>query len=199
MSASGNNSPNPAGWNREQLLALLDQVIADSREVLAAAERSFARQAAYTEKLILLDGGTLTLTFTALADVGSRISAGHYMSDSRELFWAWSLLIGAIVSCIFAQKLALTSASNWMVAQHSKVAMMRQKEIPKMLQLLEPGLLTTQKADEVLAGLDQHAKEASPQLRMAVILAFSAEAFTVSAFVLLLAFMKANMSVFFGG
>jgi hypothetical protein len=191
--------PKLPAWNREELLRLADQIIIDGREVLAAAERSFARQAAYTEKLILLDGGTLTLTFTALAAIGAKFSVGNCMADSGELFWAWSLLIGAIISCALALKLTLVSASNSIVAQHSKLAIIRQKGISQMLKLLGSGHLTAEKADEFIATLEQHIKKASPQLGMSITLVYFAEALTVTAFILLLLFMKANMRVFFGG
>jgi hypothetical protein len=53
----------------------------------------------FAEKLLLLDGGTITVTFTAIGIIGSRVSVAQ-VNYTFLLFGAWWLLLCSMALCI---------------------------------------------------------------------------------------------------
>ncbi|MGA8043271.1 MAG: hypothetical protein WCA37_10740, partial [Terracidiphilus sp.] len=175
------------------LRALLDQVIADQQSLSNLRERMYERQITYAGRLLFLDGATITLTFTALSAFGAKLVHGHGLSQAPQLFWAWSLLISAMILCIVAQRINLSTSVGSGAASHGRILMQRVglgvgivqaiagPEVASTAPRLEDGLLETVE------------KKVNRWDRVHDWVLLAAEAFTVVAFVLLLFFMEANI------
>jgi hypothetical protein len=169
------------------------------RDLIAAVERASERRLEYTGRLMLLNGGTLTLTFTALGVVVSKLGPGHQVVSLRILFWAWSLLIASMASCIVSQKFNVQATGDFTVANLGKLAMSRMS-----------GVIQAAKEFVVLEGAEEgHSRvmgdftrlNSTNQVwsRLSTLFLFGSELSTICAFVLLLLFMKANVVLAFGG
>lgn len=157
------------------------QLLDAFRELLAASERVYDRQLSYAEKLLLLDGGTLTLTFTALGVVAAHLAPGHPAVHPVELYLAWSLLVSAMICFIAAQKCTLT-LGNALLFNYAQILTANVKRIP------------TINSDEFVTIMSKLKVSQNAKFwgGISSYLLFIGEAFTISAFSLLLLFLEAN-------
>jgi hypothetical protein len=181
----------------EKLKRLLEQaelLREDAREIMAAAERVSERQTEYAGKIMLLDGGTLTLTFTAIGAIEAKLTPGHHLTGLHHLFLAWSLLISSMIWCIASQKLLLASAGGVTMANHVKMILTRLGRVAR--EVKELGLEGSQ-IDPQLEKVTKSDRKHVLWERFAHIFLFLAETSIIVAFILLFFFLRANVSTNF--
>jgi len=181
---------------RKGILAEVKQIRdEDLPELLTIADSAFERATAYAGRLMLLGGGTITLTFTAIGAIESKLPAGHHLTHLRELFWAWSLLIVSMTCCIGSQKFLLAAGSEFMVNYLGKILLMRVSHVAQAA--TEFGHVSTldKDASPVVQKMKKSEKTNAFRGRLGGIALIVAEGATVVAFVLLLLFMQANIKL----
>jgi hypothetical protein len=172
---------------------LADLVVSDMQKVYESEERDHERQTAYVGRLMFLDGATITLTFTALGVIGTKLPAGHGFVNTSELFWSWSLLIWSMIFSIVSQKILLFASAEFAALGHGRIMESRMARIrTSMNPLLKTAVMAA--ASKLSNGfLDSAQKRISRWKGFGKWVLFVAEASTIAAFVLLLFFMEANV------
>ncbi|HEY3987927.1 MAG TPA: hypothetical protein VGM02_01430 [Acidobacteriaceae bacterium] len=90
--------PEPTTGQAERVAAIFRDMITHLSTLHSGSDKRYASQLAYMDRIILLAGGTLTLTFTVVAAIGSRLSTGHPAQHVHVLIAACWLLVVTITT-----------------------------------------------------------------------------------------------------
>lgn len=176
---------------------VVQKIGVDFRSTIASEERGFEREISFAERLMLLDGGTLTLTFTALGFLGTRLNAGHSVVDIRLLFWSWSLLVGAMIGALISQRL-LVDISSWCISHaHGNLVRAGMDALsPRLRQYPQVDVYEWSGSITDLFGMT--VPYVATRMRLKRVFLPLSELATISAFILMLIFVEANIQQMLG-
>jgi hypothetical protein len=202
MGTSGNeqNDKPPLNNIPNEINQRVDAVIDEFRRSLSAFELADQAALNIAEKLTVLDGGTLALTFTVVGVIGSRFAPGHSALHIEHLYRAWWFLGSSMVGCIISQWLGLRCLIY--TSSHANLGLSKFQSL-RLQNALKCTPSSTESAsttfDAIYIGAIRGAKLSDWYRRGFHLILFLAQAATVAGFLLLLFFIQANSGVLMTG
>ena len=176
---------------------MLRDMITHLSTLHAGSDKRYTSQLAYMDRIVLLAGGTLTLTFTVVAAIGSRLNGGHPAHDVHALIAACWLLITTVIA-------GLLSTPHLIRARETSdaTATLLTAETQLKLRVLEvPNAIPTQEQLNSIS-LVKAFNVGDVQKRsekLAYIFGLVAQLSLLLAFILLVVFIQSNIGVLLGG
>jgi hypothetical protein len=180
---------------------IVNPIIAETKDLLDAFDRYNERHVAFQQKLLLLDGATLALTFTILTALSTIKGGGFPPLNLQMLLWSWRLLVAAIIFSLVGQVTGLWIMSATERGNKTAVLRMRLNLVKSFMPNLESESISRLTS---AGGTDDETDHLNspPAKRRRFFRAISnliAVSSTVIAFVLLLLFAQANVRILGGG
>jgi hypothetical protein len=149
---------------------------------------------AFYDRLLLLSGATITLTFTVTSSL--HLSTGKHLEATALLLWSWKLLIYAILACLAANWMSVVLNITQTTAVMQSMALMRSKLLKMAVHEYKPGAPFP---DNELS--PEEVKKQAVKTKSRVItekvsnyIGFSAQLAVAGAYILLLRFLARNIS-----
>lgn len=181
-----------------QLFQRMDAAIEELRGVFSAFERVDQQTLNIADKLTVLDGATIALTFSVIGLISSKFSSTHPAIQREYLYQAWWLFGSSMVACIGCQMFGLRAAMMSQVHVTSGLTEVRTQLMQSTINRLLPN-----GNNPVEVGVSKgriRAITISDWLRrLSHFTLIVAQVLTVWGFMRLLSFIRANSDVLLSG
>lgn len=174
-----------------------NSLLAEIREIGAATDKAADRFIYFFERLLLLDGGTLTLTFTMIAALHSVKERPLSVQHIAYLSWAWRLLFISMVSSLYTQLMGAKVSLSNAIFLRAKIMTVSLERLKRALSQPPETLPAFVALEAQLSELDV-SKSRKIQARITTVTAYAALLSTVLAFLLLILFAQANLGILIG-
>ena len=94
---------------KQRVLDLADIAVSNATGLFAVASESMPLYVGHMERLLLLNGGSLTLSFTVIAALSSHLVRDHTTFHLWSLIWAWRLLVLSMLGCVYHNAVAINA------------------------------------------------------------------------------------------
>lgn len=180
--------PNPHARFQE----LTEALFRETNAFVAGCTDSLKARSAFSEKLIVLNGATLALSFSAASTFHERGAIA--IAGSSFLFSAWRLLIASIILALMGQWVGVTSSANALASGSGALLRERlgmwENELRKLTQSDAPsGTLEADMARRIMKAR----RAVTIGERLTNWLAVAAQILTISSFIFLYKFAHASL------
>jgi hypothetical protein len=181
----------------ERMAGIFRDFVTQLSNLESGSDQRYSAQIAYIDRVILLAGGTLTLTFTVTAAIGSRMSAVNRPANHIHILIAACWLLVTTVMTGLLATLSLIHAR-----QHSKTAhAMITLEAQMKLRILEiPNAMPSEDFMKISSAGATNVHELQDRNnKLAAFFSSVTQVSLLTAFILLAIFIQSNIGVMLGG
>jgi hypothetical protein len=183
----------------ERMAGIFRDFLTHLSNLESSSDKRFSSQIAYMDRVILLAGGTLTLTFTVTATIGSRMSAvnrpAHHVHSLIAACW---LLVVTVMAGLLATQSMIKARERSNTASTLMTATTQLK-----LRILEiPNAMPTQEQLNQISkatNVTQLQKTSQKLSSVSSVFSLVTQISLLAAFVLLAIFIQSNIGVMLGG
>lgn len=179
---------------KERVEAAMGRTIDTTDQQVARVVDAVKLKIAFYDRLLLLSGATITLTFTATSTFHA--NSGKLILGTRFLIWGWILLIYAILACLASNWLSISSGIQQSTMVMTVMASARHTLLKMAVDAYKPGAPFPKNdlSDEQLKKQAIQGKSRELIERIANYFGVSAQLAVCGAYILLLRFLIGNIS-----
>jgi hypothetical protein len=182
----------------ERMAGIFRDFLTHLSKLESSSDKRLSSQIAYMDRVILLAGGTLTLTFTVTATIGSRMIAvnrpAHHVHSLIAACWLLvvTVMAGLLATlCMIKAREHSATASTLMMAEMQ--LKMRLFEIPNVMP-------TQEQLNQIsLAKATNVAQLQKTSQKLSSVFSLVTQISLLAAFILLAIFIQSNIGVMLGG
>jgi len=94
---------------KDRIHRLADLSLSQADEILSIGTDTMPLYMGHMERVLFLDGATLTLSFTVVTALGAHFSVNHPALHLPALVWSWRLLVIAMLACVYHNAVGINS------------------------------------------------------------------------------------------